>query len=51
MTDGNDIEFLRGQERAEREASEQANTVEDRDIHFLAAERFADQIWSLEEQS
>jgi hypothetical protein len=44
-----EIERLLAREREERAAAAAATDPESRDRHFMAAERYADQVWSLEE--
>ena len=45
----NDIGELLARERQERRAASRAASVEARDSHFMLAERFADQAWSINE--
>ena len=45
------IEHLKAREQIERRASESAGCTEASIAHFVMAERYADLVWSLEEES
>ena len=43
------IAYCLSQERSERDAGSRCTTQDERDIHIISAERYADEAWSLNE--